>query len=100
MKSYCYFIQCGKSGPVKIGICDNISKRISSMQTGNPEELRLAFAIECKSRKMAEAIEQDFHKYFKSRNIRGEWFTKSVLKRAHKMHWFDLADQNIIYKVP
>jgi len=96
MNQYCYFVQAGKRGPVKIGLCGNLKHRIAELQTGNAEELKIVFAIKCKSRKMAEAVEWEFHRYFKSRHIRGEWFSRSVIKRFRKMHWYNLGDCELV----
>jgi len=31
---YLYFIQAGENGPIKIGVTDNIEKRLVTLQTG------------------------------------------------------------------
>lgn len=78
MKTKVYFVQSGKTGPIKIGISRNIEKRLETMQTGNPNLLRLLFCIEADSRGHAREIECWLHRRFKSQHIRGEWFSGNI----------------------
>ena len=65
-----YFIQSGVSGPIKIGYTTvNITHRITALQTGSWEELKL----------LGTAIggidfEYELHQKFDAYRIRGEWF--------------------------
>lgn len=68
-----YFIQAGKSGPVKIGI-DRGGSRVKSLQSSHFEELRVIRMIE--GDRQAEAW---LHDHFTKRRLRGEWF------RFHKL---------------
>lgn len=66
-----YFIQQGKTGPIKIGYTANsdISKRINSMQPASPEPLILLGYIE--GEKDKEAL---LHRFFHAYRLKGEWF--------------------------
>ncbi len=61
---------------LKIGstVQDNVSSRISSIQTGNPSNLKLLGYIE-------GYAESYFHEKFKKHRIRGEWFKWEPIKR-------------------
>ena len=65
-----YFIQMGGFGPIKIGYASNVDKRLSSLQTGNPEKLRIIKTIPASSKQ----DESSFHKMFSHLRISGEWF--------------------------
>ena len=69
-----YFILDVKSGAVKIGKANNIEERISDLQTGNPNLLRVEYFIECKSEEHSFELEKKLHKKFEHLNLIGEWF--------------------------
>jgi predicted GIY-YIG superfamily endonuclease len=82
---YVYFIQAGKKGAIKVGITNNVEKRIETLQIGNPYELRVLSLIPCESRAHAFEIERRIHKFFRRQNIRGEWFTGNIdLKKMNE----------------
>lgn len=56
---------------VKIGKSADLGKRISQIQTGNPNEIILLQAIETDD--MAR-VERSLHEWFKKYRMRGEWF--------------------------
>ena len=64
-----YFVLHEGTGHVKIGYSDSVKKRISQLQTGNPEKLRLLRVIDG-----GPKTEQWLHKRFSGFNVRGEWF--------------------------
>lgn len=69
-----YFIQAGKSGPIKIGHTDNsVRERMAQLQTGCPYELNLLWQFIGDLNKEAE-----IHREFEHENIRGEWFRPSL----------------------
>lgn len=78
MRSFVYLVQQGYTGPIKIGLSDNVCKRIEELQTGNPVELLLIAAIGPMSRKKAEQLEKSLHKKFRHKRIRGEWFKQNI----------------------
>lgn len=59
---------------LKIGISDNVPTRFNTLQSATPEDLVLHFAFSLPDRDMALWVEQSFHKSFRHRRIRGEWF--------------------------
>lgn len=81
-KHYIYFIKSGNkyNSPIKIGLAVHPEKRISELQVGNPEILKLISSIECRSRKHAYGLERWLHKCFSKHHIRGEWF------KGHKLN--------------
>lgn len=65
-----YFLRMGEDGPVKIGISSDVKKRVKTLQTAIPYELKLLGAIPGGAR--AEAF---LHQLFDSYRLKGEWFT-------------------------
>lgn len=61
----------GDDGPVKIGITNKLRSRMSQLQNGNPEVLRLIGLIPRGTREM----EAHLHAMFDCFRIRGEWFS-------------------------
>lgn len=62
-----YFIQSVRGGPIKIGWSSvDVRARLSSLQTGNPEELRVLGTV--------KDSELQMHGQFAQYRIRGEWF--------------------------
>lgn len=69
-----YFIGSGKTGPVKIGFTsrrDGVQDRLSSLQTGNPEELSVLAVIEG-----SQKGESQIHKALAANRLKGEWFER------------------------
>ena len=71
---YVYFIRDMALGYTKIGIADDYRKRIQSLQTSCPQDLRCLAIIQSPDFK---SIEKTLHKKYKYRHHRGEWFTVS-----------------------
>jgi hypothetical protein len=65
-----YFIRAGESGPVKIGIADDVSARLRELQTAHHESLLVVRTVDG-----AQDLEAAFHAAFRDRHIRGEWFS-------------------------
>jgi len=68
--SQVYLIQSGACGPLKIGFtaCD-VAKRLTQLQTGNPQPLRLVASIPG-----TKQIERHLHGAFSDLRLTGEWF--------------------------
>jgi hypothetical protein len=62
-----YFIRCGAR--VKIGVTNNVRARLASLQTGNPERMRLLKSIDGDT-----MVEREMHKRFGDLRDQGEWF--------------------------
>ncbi|WP_100961032.1 GIY-YIG nuclease family protein [Bosea sp. FBZP-16] len=76
--SYVYFVGMREKGPVlpfcKIGMSDEVSKRLAQIQSGNPYECFVYKQIRCSSRAGAQAIEAAAQADAASKWRRGEWF--------------------------
>ena len=70
---YIYFLQC--SGNYKIGVAENVEKRIRVLQVGNPHEITLSFSYHFPEKHHAFRMEKIFHEAFKKLSRRGEWFS-------------------------
>lgn len=64
---YVYFILC--NGRLKVGRAKNVSRRVSSLQIGNPVQLHLYAFV-----KGTQADEKRIHAEMHQHHIRGEWF--------------------------
>ena len=70
-KGYVYFVQGVNGGPIKIGYSAYLDKRLSNLQTGNAEQLKMIAYIPGDI-----GLEKRLHKKFDKYRIRpdGEWF--------------------------
>lgn len=69
-----YFVRAGNKGAIKIGVARDVQKRLATMQTGNPFELKVIALIPCSGVQQAFDTERRIHNMFRSKRIRGEWF--------------------------
>jgi hypothetical protein len=104
MKSYIYFIQAGKSGPIKIGKANNIQQRLATFQTAHVDTLQLLGQIDCKSEADAFIVEKTLHRKFKKYHIRGEWFedtpqVRAAIHRGAKIGYLENLVRGIIYVI-
>jgi len=60
---------------VKVGISNNVFSRLATIQSHNPDSVVPHFHFNFPSRDLAYAIEQEFHRRFSHRCIRGEWLS-------------------------
>ena len=65
-----YFI-ASETGPIKIGIAANPPSRLSTLQTGHHEKLRLL--VTCEG---GEEREKEYHRRFAAHRRHGEWFER------------------------
>ncbi len=75
---YVYFILNYDSKAVKIGIAKNVGRRMASLQTSSPSELKLIGKIRAKSVAKARELEKSLHQTFDKYLIRGEWFKAEI----------------------
>lgn len=68
--SWVYFVQQGDNGPIKIGYTKRKGLRLTALQNGNPERLRMVCAVPG-----GRALEYVLHKAFRGARLVGEWFT-------------------------
>lgn len=73
-----YYIQAGDDGPIKIGHADDPWKRLSQVQVGHSEPLRIIAVAQG-----GAAEEKQTHEKFSEDRIRGEWFRPSAQLIAH-----------------
>lgn len=67
-----YIIQCDTTGAFKVGISSNVERRVKTLKTGCPYELKVILII-----KEGSHLEKDFHKRLKKyKTSKGnqEWF--------------------------
>lgn len=78
-----YFIRT-IAGPrlLKIGISNNVSKRLESLKTGCAYPLELVGTITCRSPMHARNIERQLHRMHRWARMEGEWFEYSPQVRA------------------
>lgn len=67
-----YIISEGADGPVKIGVCTHIIRRLKGLQVGNPRQLRLVSAFVSMG-----SFEYSIHSKLKDVRLLGEWFRLS-----------------------
>jgi hypothetical protein len=86
---YIYIITTVESKyPSKIGIANNTESRLSSLQTGNWEELCIYTSMEHHQNAL---IEQEVKSALKDLQIRGEWFKVTAAQmRRTLMYFYDL----------
>ena len=77
-----YFIQQGEHGYIKIGMAGDPKKRLQSLQTSNPEPLRLLAVVE--GGRQQEMI---YHARFGDNRVRGEWFRpcNAILREINRI---------------
>lgn len=78
---YLYIIRCCPSNYYKIGITNNIKKRIKTHQTGCPFELKFTIIVEADMEDFLGReiiyLEKILHKNYEHLKLRGEWFNLS-----------------------
>lgn len=65
-----YFIQKGSDGPIKIGIAENVDRRMKELQTGNAVRLNLLAKV-AQTKDLNEGL---LHEKFSHIRMNGEWF--------------------------
>ena len=75
LDSHVYFIQQGRSGPIKIGRSVDVLARLRALQTGCHEELRILGV----SLLGGAPLERRLHRMFAADRLSGEWFRPSQL---------------------
>lgn len=74
MPTNIYFINCIGTSLYKIGITDNLPRRLRQIQTGNDKPLSLIGYIEYDTRTEARTEERRIHKLWQTKRLAGEWF--------------------------
>lgn len=81
-KSVLYFISCGDL--VKIGIANDLEKRLTSLRAGNPEGLEVA-AWRTVPRPLRLQVERRMHEHFAHLGVGREWFRGLDMPAALKV---------------
>ncbi len=63
------------SGAIKIGITQNVDKRVRAIQTANHEKITVALRIKMPSYEIASAFELLLHRRYNNKRIHLEWFS-------------------------
>lgn len=71
---YVYFIHSEENNAVKIGRAKNVEKRLKSLQTAHPYQLKVIKTFPLKGGKAAKELEISLHQKFKHLQLSGEWF--------------------------
>ncbi len=84
--THLYVLSCNNL--LKIGVTNNIDKRIKSLQTGNPHKIELLYLEERLNPTKAERF---LHQYFSKYRLEGEWFEGITLHdiRVRLMLFFE-----------
>lgn len=78
-KHYVYAISDGEN--IKIGMSNNVEKRLKSLQTSNSKDLVVVWKYYAgRQAKDATKIEKMLHRQCKPHHIRGEWFKMEALE--------------------
>jgi len=88
----CYIYAIGEiqGDAVKVGLARNVTKRLCTLQIGNPRTLRL-FAI----RPGTVADEKKAHTELRDHCIKGEWFRKPAVRRLFESDKVWLASPEV-----
>ena len=74
---YCtYFLTDGEY--IKIGVAASLPNRIRQLQTANARRIKALYIIPSENQREAMRIEKALHKYFRGKNLMGEWFNISI----------------------
>jgi hypothetical protein len=79
---FVYFIQAGNDGPIKIGIAQDVPRRLTLMQHANAEVLWLLTYVPG-----APKLERLLHKHFAGGRLRGEWFDPATAGLRDFIDW-------------
>jgi hypothetical protein len=71
--------------PIKVGIANDVLKRLGQFQTASAFELVLAHVFPLPNRDMARELEKAFHSTQEKHRLRGEWFDIEPLAAVHLM---------------
>jgi hypothetical protein len=85
-ESQVYFIRCGESGPIKIGVAVDPYERLGTLQVANHEELHLLATTPGDER-----VGREIQFLFQEHWIRGEWYRPApelllMIERLRGMH--------------
>jgi hypothetical protein len=80
-KGMCVYVIGCDGRPTKIGIAQNVRKRLSQVQTGCPYELSIHYSIDCTAED-ARLAERAAHRRLSAHRTSGEWFAVDMATAA------------------
>ena len=93
--SYVYIIKNMDTGNIKIGVSNDVQKRLNTFRTGNDCQLELVYkSVICSN---SFSIEQSVHEYFKYYRVRGEWFK---VNESEVIRFLECSNYTLKSKVP
>ena len=97
MTSYLYVIG-NDTNRQKIGLSKDVNKRLKSLQTGNPEKLKIHYTIECPSDKTRK-LESKIHAELAYKRLSGEWFDMTPQEAMNYLEFARITwlDSYLIY---
>ena len=96
MTDYLYVIG-NNTDKQKIGFSKDVNKRLKTLQTGNPDELKIHYTIECPSEKTRK-LEKKIHTELSYKKLKGEWFAMSPTEAINYLEFARITwlnDSNI-----
>ena len=95
---FMYILQNGDTSEYKIGITNNLNKRMASLQTGCPNELKIVKLFTHYDRKQIMKYERVLHRYYTKCGCRirtnGEWFNLRIPDLTFLCKPQTIAEQN------
>lgn len=79
-----YFLQDLSNKNIKIGRTNDLKSRMSNLQVGNSNQLRLSFIMN----EMEDHFENHIHGICNRFHIQGEWFKEEVLEHLFNLDYF------------
>lgn len=90
-----YIYAIGTDTKTKIGISQDVNARLATIQTGNPETLRIHYAFKIDKSRAAK-LESHIHKEYNHHKIRGEWFNLDECEAVKILSYFAIVKDSII----
>lgn len=81
MKGWVYFLQCGDTGPIKVGKSGDPIERANDLNVGSPVELVLLGAMRSPAQ---EREERELHERLADFRVRREWFERDAVMAEMK----------------
>lgn len=93
VQSFVYVICGDEPEPVKVGKANDVRARIATLQTGNPQDLRLLYVLPGDAE-----LEWQLHRRLQGGRVRGEWFAgpklPALLRLVENAATAMVADEN------
>lgn len=82
-----YIIEQAETGYIKIGISEDVQKRLAALQTANPHKLTLRYILTCPTTQDAQTIERMLHQRYSDWRKSGEWFDVDAEEAISEIQW-------------